>query len=93
MRRSATLWTVLLALASTPVFAQRFSAAIRGSVVDPTQATVEGAKVTLRSEDTGLTRTATTNSAGLYSFKDCLLALPGRRRARRLQDRGAEEVS
>ena len=70
MRRSATLWTVLLALASTPVFAQRFSAAIRGSVVDPTQATVEGAKVTLRGEDTGLSRTATTNSAGLYSFTE-----------------------
>jgi Carboxypeptidase regulatory-like domain len=70
MRRIAAVGTVLLALTAPPVLAQRFTAAIRGAVVDPTQATVEGAKVTLKGEDTGLSRTATTNSAGLYSFTE-----------------------
>jgi hypothetical protein len=70
MRRQTIFWTLLLATAAMPVFAQRFTAAVRGAVVDSTQGSVEGAKVTLKGEETGFMRTALTNSAGLYSFTD-----------------------
>ena len=65
-------WLFLLAslLAAVPVLAQRTTATIRGTVTDPTGAVIAGAKVTVKNEDTGLTRTATTNSAGIYSFAD-----------------------
>jgi hypothetical protein len=59
---------VLFAAAS--VFGQRSSATIRGVVTDPTQAIVSGAKVTVKSEETGLTRATTTNDSGIYSFPD-----------------------
>jgi hypothetical protein len=39
-------------------------------VTDTTHAAIQGAKVTMRGEDTGLTRSATTNSAGIYVFPD-----------------------
>jgi hypothetical protein len=63
----------LLALAlllAVPVFAQKFTASIRGTVTDPTEAAVSGAKVTLANEETGLSRTVSTNPAGNYSFAD-----------------------
>ena len=50
--------TALLLLLAVPVFAQRFTAAIRGTVTDPSNAVIVGAKVTLKNEETGLTRTA-----------------------------------
>ena len=57
-------------LIAAPVFAQRFTAAIRGTVTDPTAGAVAGAKVTLTNENTGLTREGTTNAEGNYSFDD-----------------------
>jgi hypothetical protein len=60
----------LLLMLAVPAFAQRFTAAIRGNVTDPSHAVIAGAKVTLRNEETGLTRTATSNEAGNYSFPD-----------------------
>ena len=57
-------------LIAAPVFAQRFTAAIRGTVTDPSAAAIAGAKVTLTNENTGLTRSAPTNAAGNYSFDD-----------------------
>src|SRR5512143_1184438 len=60
----------LLLLLSVPVFAQRFTATIRGTVTDPTRAPIPGAKVTVKGEDTGLTRSTTTNADGIYSFPD-----------------------
>jgi hypothetical protein len=50
--------------------AQRSTATIRGVVSDPTNAVVSGAKVTIKNEDTGLTRSGTTNTSGIYSFAD-----------------------
>ena len=43
-------------------------ATLNGSVTDPTGAAVPNAKVAVNSTQTGLTRTTTTNEAGLYSF-------------------------
>ncbi len=39
-------------------------------MTDTTHAAITGAKVTVKGEDTGLTRIATTNSAGIYTFPD-----------------------
>ena len=69
LRKRASLAAILLLIAA-PVFAQRFTAAIRGTVTDPSAAAVAGAKVTLTNENTGLTRGMTTNAAGNYSFDD-----------------------
>jgi carboxypeptidase family protein len=60
----------LLLLLSVPVFAQRFTATIRGTVTDPTRAPIAGARVTVKGEDTGLTRSTTTNTDGIFSFPD-----------------------
>jgi hypothetical protein len=46
------------------------TSALNGSVTDPVDAMVPGAKVTLTSDATHFIRTVTTNSAGLYSFSD-----------------------
>ncbi len=62
--------TVLVLLLAVPVLAQRFTAAIRGNVTDPSHAVIAGAKVALKNEATGLARTAVTNEAGNYSFAD-----------------------
>jgi hypothetical protein len=69
LRKRASLAAILLLIAA-PVFAQRFTAAIRGTVTDPSAAAVAGAKVTLTNENTGLTRGMTTNAAGNYGFDD-----------------------
>jgi hypothetical protein len=58
---------VLLAL---PALAQNIAGAIRGTVVDASQAVLVGAKVTVKGEGTGFTRTTTTNADGLYSFSE-----------------------
>src|SRR5258706_9744495 len=67
------LWLLLagsLVLLAVPAFAQKITASIRGTVTDPSSAAVAGAKVTVTNEDTGLTRSVTTNSAGIYSFTE-----------------------
>jgi hypothetical protein len=70
MSRQRLSLTALVFLLTVPVFAQRFTAAIRGNVTDPSSAVIAGAKVTLRNEETGLSRIATTNDSGNYSFAD-----------------------
>ncbi len=70
MSRQRLSLTALLLLLAGPALAQRFTAAIRGTVTDPSHAVIVGAKVTLRNEETGLARTAATNEAGNYSFAD-----------------------
>ena len=65
-----SLSAAILVLLATPGFAQRNTGSIRGTVTDSTGAIVPGAKVTLKSEATGLARAATTNAAGSYSFAD-----------------------
>src|SRR5271169_4795118 len=68
-------WLVLgvLALLAMPAHAQNITAAVRGTVTDPTQAVVSGAKVTLTGEDTGATVTTTTNADGIYVFNQVVV--------------------
>jgi hypothetical protein len=60
----------LALVVSVPAYAQKITGTIRGSVTDPTGAIIPGAKVTVKNEDTGLTRSGTTTSAGIYSFAE-----------------------
>ena len=52
--------------------AQQITGSIRGTVQDPSGAVVQGATVSARQTETGLTRTATTDPSGAY----VLLELP-----------------
>ena len=58
MTKRLSLAASFLLLLAVPAMAQRTTATIRGTVSDPTDAVVSGAKVTIKNEDTGLTRTA-----------------------------------
>ena len=69
-KQSLVLAVVFVLLAAMPAFAQRSTANIRGTVSDSSGAVIPGATVALKGEDTGLSRTATTNAAGVYSFPD-----------------------
>jgi hypothetical protein len=72
MRQHQRLYLVafLALLVSLPAYAQKITGTIRGTVTDPTGAIVAGAKVTVKNEDTGLTRSGATTSAGIYSFAE-----------------------
>jgi hypothetical protein len=70
MRKRWLLLAASLVMLAVPAFAQKFTASIRGTVTDPSSAVIAGAKVTVTNEDTGLTRTVTTNSAGGYVFPE-----------------------
>lgn len=59
---------VLALLCISSSFAQS-AQSIQGSVEDASGAIVTGAKVTITNMGTGISRTAETNSAGLYSFQ------------------------
>jgi carboxypeptidase family protein len=59
---------LLAGLFATAAFPQGERATISGTVVDPTQAVVEGASITVRNVDTNVTSRAVSNSAGLFVF-------------------------
>ena len=59
---------VMLAVSATGAHAQTNSGAVRGEVKDSTGAKVKDATVTLTSLSTKISRTATTNDAGIYQF-------------------------
>src|SRR4051794_9216588 len=61
------LFGFLLAM-SMLAFAQSGTTSLRGTVTDPSSATVSGANVTLASPERGFARTVTTNSTGNYEF-------------------------
>jgi Carboxypeptidase regulatory-like domain len=69
-KQSLVLAICFVLLAAMNAFAQRSTANIRGTVTDSSGAVIPGATVALKGEDTGLSRTATTNAAGVYSFPD-----------------------
>jgi Carboxypeptidase regulatory-like domain len=69
VKRLCCLAAVVILL-STPAFAQRFTASLRGTVTDPSHAIVVGAKVTVPGENTSLRQTVATNASGAYSFPD-----------------------
>ncbi|MGH9719562.1 MAG: TonB-dependent receptor domain-containing protein [Bryobacteraceae bacterium] len=56
------------ALTASLLQAQSTTQSIQGLVTDSTGAVVSGAKVTITNTATGVTRSVTTNDAGLYSF-------------------------
>jgi hypothetical protein len=56
-----------LLFATLPCLAQ-YSGNVQGIVTDPTQAAIANAAVHLRSVDTGIVQTVTTDSAGFYRF-------------------------
>ncbi|HTS38415.1 MAG TPA: carboxypeptidase regulatory-like domain-containing protein [Candidatus Solibacter sp.] len=65
-----------LSLATAPLFGQSLTTgSISGTVYDPSHAIVPNASVNLKSLDTGMTATATANSAGGFNFG---LLKPGR---------------
>ena len=70
MYRQRLSLVALVLLLAAPVFAQKFTSQIRGTVTDPTGAAVSGAKVTLTNEGTGVSRTLNTNAQGNYAFAD-----------------------
>src|SRR5262245_59662815 len=70
MRKPLSFLAMALALWPAMASAQRITASIRGTVTDPSHAVVAGAKVTVKNEETGLTRTTTTNSDGNYQFAE-----------------------
>ena len=57
---------LLLAMAGSTA-AQEFRATVKGTVVDSSQATLPGATVTVRNQETGEVATATTNQQGNYT--------------------------
>jgi hypothetical protein len=66
------LCLLAIMLGALNVTAQQITASIRGTVVDPSGAIVQGASVTAKQIETGLTRTAMTDRTGAY----ILLELP-----------------
>ena len=65
---AALCLAVLVALAPT-ASAQLIQGSLTGNVTDSTQAAIPGATITLTNENTGATRTGTTNEVGLYLFQ------------------------
>src|SRR3954464_9957807 len=55
---------------AVPAWAQRTTASIRGTITDQSRAVVPGATVTVTGQDTGLTRTATSDRDGAYTFTE-----------------------
>ncbi len=65
------LWIVLLALVWTSAAsAQVLYGSLTGTVTDPSQALVPGATVRVSNTGTGVTKEATTNESGIYTFAD-----------------------
>jgi hypothetical protein len=64
----AALGVALVSLV-LPVQAQTITGSISGTVVDTSGALVSGATVELKNEETGVTRTATTNETGNFVFE------------------------
>jgi len=64
----ATAFVLACMLAATTLHAQTNTGALSGTVTDPSGAAVAGGTVTVFNPSTGLTITATTTDAGLYSF-------------------------
>jgi hypothetical protein len=78
--RRAFLCSTLFVICSTlvPAFGQSTGGRVIGRVTDPTGAVVSGVKVTLVNEATGVSRDATTNESGDYTFIE---VVPGNYRA------------
>src|SRR5690348_9644785 len=61
-------FTCLLVLACLPLAAQTGNGVVQGTILDATKATVPGARVTLENTATGVVRTSSSSSVGVYYF-------------------------
>src|SRR5207249_11387632 len=68
--RSTCVPVCLAVFLARNTYAQRAGTALEGVVTDTSGAIVQGAKITLVSQETSFTRTAGTNDSGTYSFPD-----------------------
>jgi hypothetical protein len=68
--RSRTLRILTLLALLVPFATGQSTSQLNGNVTDPSGAAVAGAKIVLTETATGLQRTATSNSSGLYQFLD-----------------------
>jgi outer membrane receptor protein involved in Fe transport len=66
MRIRSLVCVLLMAFTTLTVAAQQITGNIRGTIVDPSNAVVEGATVTAKHLDTGLMRAAITDRSGNY---------------------------
>ncbi|HEX3820699.1 MAG TPA: carboxypeptidase regulatory-like domain-containing protein [Candidatus Sulfotelmatobacter sp.] len=62
------IWALLCVCIVTPFSAAQVCASLTGVITDPSGAAVAGAAVTVKSLDTGISRTAPTDRAGRYRF-------------------------
>ncbi len=69
------LFAWVCAFGANVAFAQRVTGTLRGQVLDPAGSSVANARVTATNEDTGVSFTMTTTSAGTYTFPS---VLPGK---------------
>jgi hypothetical protein len=67
---SSVVIALIVIAGSTPALAQRTTASLRGTVTDASRAIVPGATVTVTNKDTGLTRSVTTSSDGVYTVSE-----------------------
>ena len=72
LRRVSALFSVIAILAIAQLFtaqarAQVSGATLSGTISDPSGAVIAGAQVTITNKATGIARTVTTDTAGLYS--------------------------
>jgi len=63
----------LLAITAIGVFAQTDTGTLLGTIVDPSQAVVPGATVTLHNTATGKTESTLTNKEGVFQFPGILV--------------------
>ena len=61
---------LVMLMTSSTAFAQQSSAVINGTIKDSSGAVVQGATITLISNDTSVSRTSVSNSSGTYVFID-----------------------
>ena len=75
MRKLMTvlLAALLVASAASVALAQRLDGTLRGTVLDPSGATVPGAAVKVTNQATGVELTTQTSSAGIYIFPNLLV--------------------
>ena len=80
--QSRTIVTAVLfaVICGTHLFAQMETATISGLVVDPTGASVPGARVDAVNADTNVSVTTQTNKAGIYNFGNVKPGRPKRSR-------------
>jgi hypothetical protein len=64
------VWVFVVLAVFASLAAAQSNSQLNGSVTDPSGATISGAKIVLTDTGTGLQRTTTSNSAGLYQFLD-----------------------